>query len=71
MNAPTMAKHAPDPILFGPQNWEQPADLPRAEQLFGNMHGAKTNALCKDDAFPLAKINSVIQQAHVEWSHRT
>jgi len=59
-----MAQHVPDPILFGPQNWEQPAALHRAKQLLRKMHGAKTKALHKEDAFPLAKINSVIQQAH-------
>jgi len=32
------------------------------------MHGAKTKALRKDDSFPLDKINSVIQQTHVEWA---
>jgi len=65
---PTMSQHVPDPILFGPQNWEQPADSPRAKQLLGKMCGAKTKTLRKDDAFPLAKINSVIQQACVEWA---
>jgi len=39
-----------------------------AEHLLGKMCGAKTKALHKEDAFPLAKINSVIQQAHVEWA---
>jgi len=28
---PTMAQHAPDHIIFGPQNLEQPADSPRAK----------------------------------------
>jgi len=32
------------------------------------MRGAKIKALRKDDVFPLVKINSVIQQAHVKWS---
>ena len=32
------------------------------------MCGAKTQSLHKDDAFPLDKIKSVIQQTHVEWA---
>jgi len=32
------------------------------------MWGAKTKALCKEDDFLLAEINSVIQQGQVEWS---
>jgi len=32
------------------------------------LHGAKTKALRKENAFPLAKISSVMQHAHVEWS---
>jgi len=32
------------------------------------MWGAKTKALCKDKDFLLAEIDSVIQQAQVEWS---
>jgi len=64
-----MADYVPDPVLFGPQNWEQPDDLSRVKQLLGKMHGAKTKALRKEDAFPVAKINGVIQQAHLEWSH--
>jgi len=64
-----MADCVPDPVLFGPQNWEQPDDLPCAKQLLGKMRGAKTKALRKeDDAFPVAKINGVIHQAHLEWS---
>jgi len=67
MSTPTVAQCAPDPALSGPQNWEQPADAPRAKQLRGKMCGAKTKALCKEDAFPWAKISSV-KQAHVEQS---
>jgi len=63
-----MADYVPDPALFGPQTWEQPADLPRAKQLLGKMREVKTKALCKEDGFPVAKINGVIQQAHLEWS---
>ena len=64
-----MAQHAPNPALFGSQNWEQPADLPvgRAKQLHQKRRGAKTKALHKEDTFLLVKINSVIQQAHTEW----
>jgi len=63
-----MADYVPDPVLFGPQNWEQPDDLPRAKQLLGKMREVKTKALRKEDAFPVAKINGVIQQAQLEWS---
>ena len=63
--------HALDSVLFGPQNWEQPANLPWAKHLLGKMQGAKTKALRKEDAFPLAKINSVIQEAHVECPNLT
>jgi len=63
-----MADCVPDPILFGPQNWEQPDDLHCAKQLLGKMRGAKTKALRKVAVFPLAKINGVIQHAHLEWS---
>ena len=63
-----MADYVPDPVLFGPQNWEQPADLPCAKQLLGKMREGKTKALRKEDNFPVAKINGVIQQAHLEWS---
>jgi len=61
-----MACCAPDPVICGPQNWEQPDDFHRAKQLLGKMRGAKTKALHKDDAFAVAKINVVIQQTHVE-----
>jgi len=57
-----MAQCAPDPTPFGPQNWEQPNDLPRVKHLMGKMHTAKPKALCEDDAFPLAKINGVINR---------
>jgi len=63
-----MTDYEPGPIIFGPQNWQQPDDLSQAKQLMGKMRGAKTKALHKDDAFPLAKTNSVIQQTHVEWA---
>jgi len=63
-----MTDYVLDPVLFGPQNWKQPDDIPRAKQLLGKLCGAKTKALRKDDTFPVAKINSVIQHAHVEWS---
>jgi len=64
-----MADCAPDPVLFGPQNWEKPDDLPCTKQLLGKMRGTKTKALRKEDVFPVAKINGVIQQAQLEWSH--
>jgi len=63
-----MANFVPDPVLWGPQTWEQPADLPHAKKLLGKMREAKTKALRKEDGFPVAKINGVIQQAHLEWS---
>jgi len=64
-----MACHAPDPVICGPQNWEQPDDLPCAKQLLEKMRGAKTKALHKDDAFAVAKINIVIQQTHANGSN--
>jgi len=66
-----VADYVPDPVLWGPQTWEQPADLPRAKQLLGKMREVKTKALRKEDGFPVAKINGVIQQAHLEWSLET
>jgi len=63
-----MADHVPDPILWGPPTWKQPADLPRAKQLLGKMREVETKALHKEDGFRVAKINGVIQEAHLEWS---
>ena len=63
-----MAHFVPDPVIWGPQTWEQPTDLPHAKKLLGNLRQAKTKAKRKEDSFPLAKINGVIQQAHLEWS---
>jgi len=64
-----MADFVPDPVIWGLQNWEQPDDLPRAKQLLGKMREVKTKAARKEDSFLVAKINGVIQQAHLEWSH--
>jgi len=63
-----MANFVPDPVIWGPQTWEQPADLPHAKKLLGNLRQAKTKAKRKEDGFPVAKINGVIQQALLEWS---
>jgi len=41
---------------------------PRAKHLLGKLCRAKTKAIGKEDALPIAKINCVIQQEHVKWA---